>query len=330
MRAALAAFVCLSTGCVTKILAGGSGFDERALTVQTVSFFNQRTPSRLGKRNWKGDWIFRRDRLELIDQELKNVKPDILVMQEVLARDGSDAESDAKILKAGSLADYDWRTAKVEAFEDTQETQSMAIAWGGGLKYVGTASGERDSWAMGSGGYLMAATLDYDEQPVLVFNVQMPPHNGDDQLWYSFVQERIRERIQTTNLCMKRVIVNGYLPGDEGARRYGEFLRTMQLRDSAQGFCQIAGQCYTATPTNDIFVATVGDENPTRTDKVFVHQSALVYSSRRDFEESDPSNRYARDFGLSRLWPTQRFGWLASVRLAHCSAGDIKTPFAEP
>ncbi len=203
----------------------------------------------------------------------------------------------------------------------------MAIALGLGLRFVPTAEGEREAWIMGSGGYLLAATVEYEEQPLLVFNVQMPPHNDNDYLWYSFVQERIRERVAKAKSCMKRVIVTGFLPGDDGARRYVEFIQKLQLKDSAQGFCQIANKCYTATPTNDIYLATVGDESPTRTDKVFFHHTALIYSSARNFEESDPNNRYVREFGLARLWPTQRFGWVANARVARCTAAEIADPF---
>lgn len=313
----------LLTGCITELFDSSGGYDQRPVTLQTVSLFAQRSPSRLAKKSWKGDWIFRRDRLELIDQELKNTKPDVILMQEALAREGSGSESDYKILKAGALNDYDWRLVKVEDFVDTEETQFMAAALGVGMRFVPPDEGERESWVMGSGGYLMAMTVDYEEQPILVFNVQMPPHHDNDQLWYTFVQERIRERVARAKVCMKRVIVAGYLPGDEGARRYADFVRTMQLRDSAQGFCQIAARCYTSTPANDLFGATVGDESPTRTDKIFVHSTALVYSSVRDFEESDPNNRYVREFGLPRLWPTQRFGWVANFRLARCSKDDL-------
>lgn len=315
------------TGCITQLFDRSGGFDSRPVTVQTVSFFNQRSPSRLAKKSWKGDWIFRRDRLELIDQELRNIKPDLLVIQDVLAKDGSGAESDYKILKAGALSDYDWRMSKVETYEDTREYQSMAVAIGPASLFEPPADGEREFWAMGSGGYLMTTTVRYEEQEFLIFNVQMPPHNDNDYLWYSFVQDRIRERVLKAKTCLKRVIVAGFLPGDEGARRYTDFMGKLQLKDAASGFCQIANRCFTATPTNDVYLATVGDESPTRTDKIYFHQTALVYASARNFEESDANNRYVRDFGLTRLWPTQRFGWSANARLARCSSEDLKEPF---
>lgn len=310
-------------GCVFDLFGRSAGFDQRPITVQTVSFFNQRVNSRLAKKSWKGDWIFRRDRLEMIDEELKNSKPDLLILQEVIAKVGSTAESDEQILAAGSLVDYEWRKRQVEEYADTQEVQYMAMAVGVPYKFIEKGDDDREVWIMGSGGYLMAATMDYEDQPIAVFDVQMPPQTDNSYLWYSFIQERILDRLKQKHLCPKRVIVGGYLPGDEGAVRFGTFMKTVGLKDASAGFCQIDSKCYTSTPTNDLFMATVGDESPTRTDRIFVHQSAYVYSSSRNFEDSDPSNRYARDFGLTRIWPTQRFGWIANLRLARCADGDF-------
>lgn len=315
------------SGCIEGLFRKTGGFDQRPMTVQTVSLFNQRDPSRLAKRSWKGDWIFRRDRLDMIDAELRNTKPDLLLLQDVIAKVGSTAESDRRILSAGSLLDYEWRDRKVESYADTQEIQSLAIAVGVPNRFVKEPEGERDLWLMGTGGYLEAATFEYEDQPVTVFNVQMPAQTDTSYLWYSFVQERVTERLKRTRSCPKRIIVGGLMPGDEGARRFSQFIQTLQLRDVSSGFCQIASKCFTATPTNDIYMATVGDESPTRVDRIFAHQSALVYSSGRNFDDSDPNNRYAREFGLPRLWPTQRFGWVAQLRLARCTEQELEEAF---
>lgn len=316
-----------ATSCIAGLFKTSAGFDQRPLTVETVSFFNQRAVSRLVKRSWKGDWIFRRDRLEMIDAQLRNSKPDLLIAQDMLSKFGTTAESDRRILAAGALTDYEWVERRVEEFADTQESQHLAFALGVPYKFANHEDSGRDLWLMGTGGYLAAATIDYEDQPVHVFNVQMPVETDATFLWYSFVQERVVERLKATKGCPKRVIVAGLMSGDEGARRYADFVRSLRLKDVSSGFCQIASRCFTATPTNDIFMATVGDESPTRLDRIYVHQSALVYSSARVFDDSDPNNRYAREFGLTRLWATQRFGWVSQVRLARCTEGEIEEAF---
>ena len=107
------------------------------------------------------------------------------------------------------------------------------------------------------------------------------------------------------------------------AENYKKFLDKLQLRDAADGFCQIESKCFTATPINELFMVTVGDESPTRVDRIFVHRSAYVSASFRNFDQAEVQSGYAKDFGLSKLWATQRFGWYSSVRLARCNQDEI-------
>jgi len=314
--------------CVDKLVNARSDYDERPLNIQTVSLFNQKTPSKHSKVSWNGDWVFRRDRLELVDLVLRNSKPDIAVLQEVMARRGNTAESDKSILLAGALADYGWSEIAVSDFADTHEIQSMALATAVSLKVKAEADPNlRDSWQIGTDGFLTATTLEIEGEPVAVFNVQMPASIGQKYLWYTFVEDQVVSRLKRLGICRNRVIIAGYMPADQDSKRFADFMRRLQLRDSSVGFCQIASKCHTATSVNEIFMATVGDETPAQMDRVLVHQSAVVYSSARNFDNSDPNNRYAKGFGISRLWPTQRFGWATQIRLAKCPADGAGLEF---
>jgi hypothetical protein len=320
-------FLCpsLLTGCIEAWFGHSSSYDQQVLDIQTVDLFNQRQPSRLTKKNWKGDWIFRRDRLEMIDAQLRNNRPDILVLQETMAKEGSPFEADKNILEAGVLADYSWRDFFVRDYDDTQEQQTLAFAGSPTVDLLAaTAPGaEREFWALGSEGFLAVAAFEHEGQVVTVFNIQMPPQVDGEYLWYSFIQQRIEERMARRHECKKRIIVAGLMPGDQMSRRLSEFTKALQLKDVASGFCQIAANCFTATPMNDIYMATIGDESPSRLDRIYVHQSAIIYTSGRNFEDSDSSNRYAKEFGLPKLWPTQRFGWNSSIRLARCRDDEM-------
>ncbi len=311
-------------GCVNDLFSRPANFDGRPLTVLNSSLFNQRTSSRLVKRPWKGDWVLRRDRLEMVDRDLRNAQPDIILFQESMERIGSVAESDSRILGAGSLSEYEWRQQNISEYGDTQEAESMVIAARPPLKFTLKTDGRGETWTMGGGGFLMTATLDFESQPVVVFNVQMPPANAGGYVWYTFVQERILAKMRKEQICPKRLVVGGYLPGDETNKRFAEFVKTLQLRDSSAGFCQVAARCFTATPINDIFMATIGEEAPARVDKIFVHSSANIFSSGRFFEDSDATDHYIREFGISKLWPTQRFGWKTQLRMARCTSSEIE------
>ena len=305
--------------CTNAVINPQSDYDSRPLTIQTLSLFNQKTPSKYSRTNWNGDWVFRRDRLDLVDIVMRNSKPDIAVLQEVMARRGNTAESDSGILLAGAFADYTWTEQIVLEHSDTHENQSMAVVSAVSLKVKSERDPAiRESWQIGTDGFLTATTLDFDGDPIAVFNVQMPARIGQKYLWYTFVEDQIVARIKRLGICRNRLVIAGFLPADQDSKRFNDFMRRLQLRDSSVGFCQIAGKCHTATSINELFMATVGDETPGQLDRVLVHQSAVVYSAGRNFDNSDPNSRYVKNFGISRLWPTQRFGWLSQVRLAKC------------
>lgn len=322
-KVALAAFVVLSPLACIGLLDFGSGYDTRALTVETVSLFNQRQPSRISKKSWVGDWIFRRSRLELIDNEIKNLKPDVLMLQELMAKRGSTAESDQAILAAGSLANYGWRLDLVEDYLDTLEQEYLGFALAFPQKFSQLDGDKRQIWNMGAGGYLSVATFEYEGQPIDIFNVRLPDKSEGYQIWYSFLEERIIERLRSFRHCPKRVIVAGLMPGSEENPRFRSLLQRARLKDTAVGFCQIPSRCYTATPTNEIFMATEGEKSPVRTDRILVSESAYVYGSGRVFDDPDSSPRYGNDLGVSQLWPTQRFGWMSQIRLARCNEREL-------
>jgi hypothetical protein len=311
--------------CVTGSFSELSGFDERMITIQTASLFNQKITSRIGSVPWIGDWIFRRDRLVLIDAALRNVKPDIVILQEVMAKRGSSSESDRNILQAGALEDFGWREAEAWEYDDTQEIQSLAIAAAPSFTFVDQDAGqpERDFWKIGNDGFLMASVLQVEGQPVLIFNVQMPLQLGQKYLWYTFLEERIAEWTKIAGTCRKRVIVAGYLPGDQDSKRFNDMTLRLELKDASTGFCQVASNCYTATSLNELFMATQGDEVPSQADRILLHQSAIVTASARNLTESEADVRWGRDFGLTRVWPTQRFGWVVNARLARCGSADL-------
>ena len=259
----------------------------------------------------------------MIDQDLRESKPDVVVMQEVMQRIGNSSESDQSILQAGALNAYDWRQQQVKEYPDTQESEQAAVAVAFPLKFMAGGPGKNEIWALGVDGYATVEIIDYEDQPITLVNVQLPETGPDRSQWYEFLRERINAKLTQAKLCPKRLMVAGFLPGDEGAARISEFMQVLQLKDSSQGFCQQAGHCFTATPINDLFMATVGEDTPTRVDKILVHRTANIYSGTRAFDGSTADNQYSRQFGLTNLWPTKRFGWRSQIRLGRCNEDQL-------
>src|SRR5690606_4258987 len=109
----------------------------------------------------------------------------------------------------------------------------------------------------------------------------MPGKSAGSFLWYKFIQERVWEFLKSGGLCPKRLIVAGYLPLDIESSRFQDFLEQMQLKDSAIGACEIGTACNTLATVNELFVATLNNEEPSRVDRILVNRDAYIYSSSR-------------------------------------------------
>ncbi len=305
------------SGCATWFVTKFSSYDSRSISFETLSLFNQRENSNVSQKSWRGDWLFRRERLELVDRELRSIRPDVMVFQQLMAKKGSPSDSDRNILGSGALGGYAWDVFRVREFEDTGEEQFNAVAIGLPVQLAPIELKSRN-WAVGLDGNVSVSVLRLENDPILLFNVEMPTNDRNLGLWYQFLEEKMIEVLKSSpQFCPERLVVAGVLPNGFGASGLS-FIEKLELRDVSEGMCEIASDCFTGTPLNELFMATSGNQPPGHMDRIFVHQTAIVASSSVVFRNMESAPRYGSVYGLSRLWPSQRFGWGTSVRLAKC------------
>ncbi len=319
MRLFLLVFILSSFfGCVTtrRILS----FESRPITILTLNFFNQRLSSeKEGVNSWMGDWVFRRERLQLIDEQLVQNKPDIFFIQSAMKKEGSFSESDLKILNFGSLTGYEILDEAVRTYEDTQEVESAAVAVSYPLVLgkKGKASDEKFSnlWTIGSDGYVLVTSVIYKSQPIVVVNVNIP-REVQGKIWFEFIKDRINSEIAKPGRCMERIIVAGSLTNDLSLEPYRNFVQELKLADVTSGICQELSECYTASSKNTIFSSVYPAGGEFIQDRILVPQGAYIFESNRSFEGNLklPSKMYE----LGYLWPSIRMGWKASVNLPRC------------
>lgn len=305
----------LITKCVTT--SSKAGYSSQTLTFATGSLFNQRTVSKIAKKSWLGDWVFRRDRLDLMDRALQNIKPDVFFMQEALEKDGSFAESDFNVLAANSLKGFTVSKFETQVAPETEEREMLAVAIANPLQFLAPPPEQKSLWQLGADGFLSVVEISDGSEPIVLFNVQLPTNAEQLDMWLAFLRERVRERLKVIGVCKKRLVLGGRIVPDQAARKFNEFLAEFELKDSSSGFCQIASRCYTAFSQNEIFMGIMGDQTPTQADRILLHRDSIVYESQRVFDIGTETKKYP-EYGLTKLWASQRFGWRANVRLATC------------
>ncbi|SMF46120.1 hypothetical protein [Pseudobacteriovorax antillogorgiicola] len=303
-------------GCSHFGVGTQASYDDRSISVLTSSLFNQRLSPRYSKQSWKGDWLFRRERLELIDRDLQAVRPDLLVFQELLARRGSPSESDRSILSYGALDGYQWEMQLARFYEDTQEEQFFALAMGLPLR-----PGDRSKssvFKLGVDGAFSISQIFLEDEPIWVVNVEMPQDAQKVDVWYDVLTKKLREYGAKESICEKRLIVAGYLPGRLSWPFYQRFLRQFNLKDTSTGFCEVATDCQTGTPSNEIFLNTSEGKSGTQVDRILAHAESVVYASSAELDNADKVTTRGEVYGLHSHWPTRRFAWNSILRLPKC------------
>lgn len=294
-------------------------FDERSFTVLNLNLFNQRTQSSLSPRNWKGDWLFRRERLELVDEQLRISRPDIVSFQEALTRLDSPSESDMNILTAGALEGYQWDASQVQNYRDTQEIQYNAVAVGLPVKLQKKDLIAKSVWPIGVDGAMTYSILELDSRPIVFINLQMPEATQKADAWYEFVKQELRKLLDQLKICDERLIIAGHIPGSSIWKGYSDFLVDFNLKDTTTGFCEAASDCLTTSTQNDLFAAISSGQSASHSERILVHRDTIIFSSGPAMNKMRATSSNGPQYGVHRLWASPAFAWEAELRLPQCS-----------
>jgi hypothetical protein len=294
--------------------------DSQSITIQTLSLFDQRLEPGEGLRSWKGDWLFRRSRLDIVDQEVQNAKPDLLLLQDVLARKENSFDSDSDILSRGALEGYFWDLVPLGYYEDTDENFFQGVAASYTMK-IAELPPEHRMIRLGTDGYLTVHKITWELEPLLLFDVKMPSAQEQAASWYEKLPAVIKEEMAREGGCAERVIVGGYMPYAQSPA-FKQMQSTLGLKDSSAGFCEQEYQCFTSTPLNGLYAVAVSRDRQEQTDFILVPEPTEVMQSQIAYSGYKKTADYEQNYGLSGLWASIRFGWQTTVQMAKCQDRD--------
>lgn len=301
-------------GCATLTQIKKANYEPRFLVLRTFNLFNQRIPPNDSRYNWIGDWVFRRERLATVDMALRQSKPDILVFQQLMAKKGSEFESDANILSSGSLDQFEWHTSPVRYYSDTAEQEYHGLAYSLPLRLVPKAQPEMVRVFQDQ---MMATVtvLAMENSPLAIFNVEALKE-VDDSVLVAVINFIDQKRLEL-GICKERVVIAGYLR-TLSARKFSELAEAkLSQRNSSLGFCEIETQCFTTTPLNGIYLIS-GDNSSYQSDYIFAHSDSVIASSHRTFTQEGELNEASRVFGLQGVWGSRTYGLESSIRFKRC------------
>lgn len=306
---------CLVSGCISFLDASSVRYESKPIQVQFLSFMTQQEPLPRDKFSWRGDWLFRRYRLEEISYELTQEKPDLLIAQELVERIETPAESDQALLSTSALMGYTWNTLPLSIDELTQEEVSTGIAFAYPFQNKGETE-IKTLWTF-QGGYLAAFLTYIGKDPLAIFSFSQTQGTLTSRDFTSLA-DKIEFFLSQHHLCDARMMIAGTWQNEVHDAAYQNFLDVLKLKDAAEGFCEKEAQCYTEDSQNALYKALYGEQVPKRSTRILVPRSAFLTSSKRNFTQPGPERPYLQKYGLSTVWATARAGWWMELNLAHC------------
>ncbi len=299
------------SGCITPAMR----YQSKPIVVQTVPFFTQKKVAPHPIPSWQGDWAFRRWRFEEINATFFEVKPDLLIAQEVMQRADSPYESDQAILTSSSLAGYTWSVAPVDKNMLTAEEESAAVAFSYPFQ-LRVGAPPPAIWKVG-GGYLAGFILEFQQEPLAVFSWFQDQagwsHNTFDPLL-----PLVQAFLQQNKICASHVLMGGVFAQGIYDPSYQNFLQALGLRDASEGFCEQETLCYTHTSANKMYKTLFGESIPKRGVRILVPKNAQVFRSERNFTEPGSIRSYNERYGLGETWATLYAGWVTEIQLPSC------------
>lgn len=309
-------FLVMSTACVS------TAVDRSALPLLTIGTLDLFTQEELvkGGGSWLGDWSLRRERLLLVDQGLREIRPDIMFFQDMVKRNGSLSETDRGILSAGVLQRYQWNESFVREIPLSGESVHQGVS---STREFGLSSFDVDDLLgiqpIGKNGYLGFHLAELGgSNRILLVNVKMPDYSEQSGLWYNTVKDKVMAAQRKLKLCKERIVLAGFLPFDEDSSGFLSFLESLELKDSSQGKCQNSTMCQTLLEENPFVKSMEVAPSLGQFDRILVHRSAKIETSLPAFEYKKSVSSTSFGFDQPELWASKRLGWMTKVSLPGC------------
>lgn len=309
--------------CAHSAFKTKSRFDSRKTSLQSILLYSETLSHESTKNDYSQDqegWVLRRERLKIIDSELRENQPDIVAFQGLVSREFSPYDSDLYILSSGSLQGYKWQRFSTGDNDERNEIDSTAIAVGLPKNFTHLEMRKRKIWNFGDKGFLAAFVILVEGIPTPIYIINLNQSELDKKFFLKTTSALIEKYIKKYQLCAKRMIVFANISVDEDIKAYEDVLNHLQLKDSSQGLCSVSLNCATSDPENNFNFMLFGDHKPERNNRILLHKETIVYSSKRNLDKKRESNvlKLLNKDGEGSIYPSPYYGWLTTMRLPIC------------
>jgi len=315
-RAFLLIFFSLSSSCehITT-------WDDRAISLKYLNLDDKLEALAATSDGWELDIAFRHARLQLINDEVKRDRPDVVNLLGLSIKSASPAQSDVAVLSSGDLGEYEWLASQTS--KGAGQTEKMVAASAAALPVTldqAKTLSVKERWLIGDDGFAVASYLTNSSSPFVILNVRMPSRIDVLKRGYELLEQAVLSASALFDVCIGRIVIAGFLPQDSILNADQEFLKRVSFRDSATGICERTRDCATSNVDNEIGLSLYGNTLGQRDERIFFHGTAVVVSAGPAFNEGSTSlAKEFPEYGFDVVHPSTRYGWETKFYLPKCN-----------
>ncbi|MEI8026432.1 MAG: hypothetical protein WCI18_08790 [Pseudomonadota bacterium] len=309
-------FLSLSLSC-----AHITTWDERAISLKYLNLDDKLETLAPTGDGWELDIAFRHARLELINEEVKRDRPDIVNFLGLSIKSASPAQSDIAVLSSGDLGEYEWLASQTSkgAGQAEKIVAASAAALPVALDQAKTLS-VKERWLIGDDGFAVASYMTNSSSPFVILNVRMPSRIDVLKRGYELLEQVLLSASSLFEVCIGRIVIAGFLPQDSILNADQNFLKRVSFKDSATGLCERTKDCSTSNSENEIGMSLYGNTLGQRDERIFFHATTVVTSAQPAFNVGSTAvAKEFPEFGFEAVHPSTRYGWETKFYLPKCN-----------
>lgn len=305
--------LCLSCSHITT-------WDDRPISLKYLNLDDKLESLAPTQDGWELDISFRHARLELINEEVKRDRPDILNLLGVSIKSASPAQSDIAVLSTGDLGEYEWLASQTSKSSGQGEkiVAASAAALPVTLDQAKTLS-VKERWSIGDDGFAVASYMTNSGSPFVILNVRMPSRIDLLKRAYELLEQALLSASSLFQVCIGRIVIVGFLPQDSILNADAKFLKRVSFIDSATSRCERTKDCSTSSSENELGLSLYGNTLGQRDERMFFHGTTVITNAQPAFNVgSAVLAKEFSEYGFEVVHPSTRFGWESKFYLPKC------------
>ena len=275
---------------------------------KTVFFDEQK------KQRERTNWFLRRNRLNIINNELESEQADIIILQDLITQGSGGLDSDINYLNENALSSY--TNDLIKTYWDKEEDESYYFL--SALKKNPAHQIKKGEILFISENFIISMNkIEMFKKDFFLYNVKIPDSKSEITENYNTLIKTIENSlIENRSIPTPYIIITGLLPGSKDERHFQLLLDKFNLVDT---LTSDTDKIFTEDHQNEIYYESFSHKNKSRNVKILVDKNIIIQESSLALNKGLYPDKYlARILKHEKVWAGKHFAWKVTFNITHC------------